>query len=49
VIGGTYWAAAGLLRECRPRWFTEDDVRLPRVTVGAIADGFRRALLVTAP
>lgn len=49
VIGGTYWAAAGLLREASEPWFTEDDVRLLASLSEPIAHGFRRALLVTAP
>lgn len=47
VIGGTYWAAAGLLRDADQRWFTEDEVRCLAVLAEPIADGFRRALLVT--
>jgi hypothetical protein len=49
VVGGTYWAAAGLLRDADQRWFTEDDVRCLASLSEPIADGFRRALLVTAP
>jgi hypothetical protein len=49
VTGGTYWAAAGLLRDASERWFTEDDVRCLASLSEPIADGFRRALLVTAP
>jgi DNA-binding CsgD family transcriptional regulator len=49
VIGGTYWAAAGLLRDAGERWFTEDDVQLLASLSEPIAHGFRRALLVTAP
>jgi DNA-binding CsgD family transcriptional regulator len=48
VIGGTYWAAAGLLRDSDRRWFTEDEVRCLASLSEPIADGFRRALLVTA-
>lgn len=47
VIGGTYWAAAGLLRDDSEPWFTEDDVRCLAALSEPIADGFRRALLVT--
>ncbi|HZD71027.1 MAG TPA: helix-turn-helix transcriptional regulator [Actinomycetes bacterium] len=47
VIGGTYWAAAGLLRDAGQRWFTEDEVRCLALLAEPIADGFRRALLVT--
>jgi DNA-binding CsgD family transcriptional regulator len=49
VIGGTYWAAAGLLRDGNERWFTEDEVRCLASLSEPIAHGFRRALLVTAP
>jgi hypothetical protein len=49
VIGGTYWAAAGLLRDADEPWFTEDDVRCLASLSEPIAHGFRRALLVTAP
>lgn len=49
VIGGTYWAAAGLLRDSDRRWFTEDEVRCLASLSEPIADGFRRALLITAP
>ena len=49
VIGGTYWAAGGLLRDADQRWFTEDDVRCLASLSEPIAAGFRRALLVTAP
>jgi DNA-binding CsgD family transcriptional regulator len=48
VIGGTYWAAASLLRDAGQQWFTEDDVRCLASLSEPIADGFRRALLVTA-
>jgi DNA-binding CsgD family transcriptional regulator len=49
VIGGTYWAAAGLLRDSDRRWFTEDEVGCLALLSEPIAHGFRRALLVTAP
>src|SRR5437773_12548466 len=45
VIGGTYWAAAGLLRDAGERWFTEDDAHLLASLSEPIARGFRRALL----
>jgi DNA-binding CsgD family transcriptional regulator len=48
VIGETYWAAAGLLRDADRRWFTEDEVRCLASLSEPIAHGFRRALLVTA-
>jgi len=47
VTGGTYWAAAGLLRDAGEPWFTEDDVRSLAALCEPAADGFRRALLVT--
>jgi hypothetical protein len=49
VIGGTYWAAAGLLRDSDRKWFTEDEVRCLASLSEPIAAGFRRALLITAP
>ncbi len=49
VIGDTYWAAAGLLRDSDRKWFTEDEVRCLASLSEPIAAGFRRALLVTAP
>jgi DNA-binding CsgD family transcriptional regulator len=49
VSGGTYWAAAGLIRDAGERWFTEDEVHCLASLSEPIADGFRRALLVTAP
>jgi DNA-binding CsgD family transcriptional regulator len=49
VIGGTYWAAAGLLRDSDRRWFTEDEVHSLASLSEPIADGFRRALLITPP
>ena len=47
VTGGTYWAAVGLLRDAGEPWFTEDDVRSLAALSEPVADGFRRALLVT--
>jgi DNA-binding CsgD family transcriptional regulator len=49
VIGGTYWAAAGLLRDSDGTWFTEDEVRCLASLSEPIAAGFRHALLVTGP
>ena len=46
VVGGTYWAAVGLLRDASEPWFTEDDVRCLAALSEPIADGFRRALLI---
>jgi hypothetical protein len=49
VVGGTYWAAVGLLRDASEPWFTEDDVRCLASLSEPIAHGFRRSLLVTVP
>ena len=49
VNGGTYWAAAGLLRDAGEPWFTQDDVRALASLSEPLADGFRRALLVRPP
>jgi hypothetical protein len=46
VADGTYWAAAGLLRDEGP-WFDEGEVRLLASLSGVIAEGFRRAVLVS--
>ena len=46
VSNGTYWAAAGLIRDADEPWFTEDDVRAVASLSEPVADGFRRALLV---
>jgi hypothetical protein len=48
VAGGTYWGAAGLLRDEDRPWFTEDDVRLLTSLADAIAAGMRAALVNTA-
>jgi DNA-binding CsgD family transcriptional regulator len=45
VVDGTYWAAAGFLRDRDRPWFSEDDVRFLASLSGVIAAGFRRALL----
>jgi DNA-binding CsgD family transcriptional regulator len=47
VAGGTYWAAAGLLRDDSSPWFTQDEVRAVAWLSEPAADGFRRALLVS--
>jgi hypothetical protein len=46
VADGTYWAAAGFLRDEGP-WFNEDEVRFVAAVSSAIAEGFRRAVLVS--
>ena len=48
VVDGTYWGAAGLLRNEGEPWFTEDDVRFLISLSEPLAEGFRRALLVAA-
>lgn len=48
VIDGTYWGAAGFLRDEGEPWFTESDVRILASLSTLIAEGFRRALLVAA-
>lgn len=45
---GTYWGAAGFLRDKGEPWFTEADVRALASLSAPIADGFRRALIVGA-
>ena len=46
VVDGTYWGAAGFLRDQGEPWFTDDDVRLLVSLSEPLAEGFRRALLV---
>jgi len=45
VVDGTYWGAAGFLRDRGEPPFTEDEVRFLASLSEPIADGFRRALL----
>ena len=45
VIEGTYWGAAGFLRDPGAPWYRDDDVRLLAALSSALADGFRRAFL----
>jgi DNA-binding CsgD family transcriptional regulator len=45
VVNGTYWGAAGFLRDSDRSWFTEDDVRFLAALSEPIAEAFRRALL----
>jgi DNA-binding CsgD family transcriptional regulator len=47
VADGTYWGAAGFLRDSDRPWFTEDDVAVVAALSDAIADALRRALLAT--
>ena len=49
VADGTYWAAAGFLRDADRPWFTEDDVRFLAELSEPIAHGFRRTLVSGAP
>ena len=48
VADGTYWAAAGFLRDYGRPWFTEEEVRVLATLSEAVADGFRRAVLRAA-
>ena len=45
VVSGTYWGAAGFLRDGDRPWFTEDDVRFLASLSEPIAEAFRSALL----
>lgn len=45
VNAGTYWGAAGFLRDKGSLWFTEAEVRAMTWLNEAIAEGFRRATL----
>jgi DNA-binding CsgD family transcriptional regulator len=47
VADGTYWGAAGFLRDSDRPWFTEDDVAVVAALSDAIADALRRALVTT--
>jgi DNA-binding CsgD family transcriptional regulator len=47
VVDGTYWAAAGLLRDEGSPWFDDEEVRFIAAISSAIAEGFRRAVLVS--
>lgn len=48
VVDGTYWGAAGFLRDRPEPWFTEEDVRFLASLSEPIAEGFRRALLIAS-
>ena len=45
VVDGTYWGAAGFLRDRDRPWFTEEDVRFLASLSEPIAQALRRALL----
>lgn len=45
VAGGTYWGAAGFLRDRDRPWFTEADVRGAAELSQVLADTFRRSLV----
>jgi DNA-binding CsgD family transcriptional regulator len=47
VVDGTYWGAAGFLRDAGQPWFTEQDVAFLASLSRPLAEGLRRALLVT--
>ncbi|MDQ4102577.1 MAG: helix-turn-helix transcriptional regulator [Actinomycetota bacterium] len=47
VADGTYWAAAGFLRDHDQPWFTEHDVRFVTSLAETVANGLRRALVHT--
>ena len=45
VIDGTYWGAAGFMRETGESFFHDDEVRFLASLSSPLADGFRRAFL----
>jgi DNA-binding CsgD family transcriptional regulator len=45
VADGTYWGAAGFLRDSDQPWFTEEDVAVVAALSDGIADALRRALM----
>ena len=45
VADGTYWAAAGFLRDADRPWFSEEDVRFLAELSEPVAEGFRLALV----
>lgn len=47
VVDGSYWGAAGFLRDRDEPWFTHEEVQFLAALSEPIADGLRRALLVT--
>ena len=48
VADGTYWAAAGLLRDPESPWFTQEEVRFLASLSSVLAEGFRRAMVRVA-
>lgn len=48
VVDGNYWGAAGFLRDEGEPWFTDEDVRFLTSLCEPIAEGFRRALLISS-
>lgn len=47
VVDGTYWAAAGFIRDEGRPWFTEEEVRLLASLSSPLAEGFRRSFLAS--
>jgi DNA-binding CsgD family transcriptional regulator len=47
VVDGSYWGAAGFLRDLDEPWFTQQEVDFLAALSDPIAEGLRRALLVT--
>ncbi|MFN2562961.1 MAG: LuxR C-terminal-related transcriptional regulator [Jatrophihabitans sp.] len=47
VQDGTYWGAAGFLREEGQPWFTEQDVRVLSTLATGIAEALRRSMLAS--
>ena len=45
VVEGTYWGAAGFLRDPGRPWFRDEEVQLIATLSAPLADGFRRAFL----
>ena len=48
VVDGTYWGAAGFLRDRGQPWFTDEEVRFLASLSEPMAEGFRRALLIAS-
>lgn len=46
VVDGTYWGAAGFLRDRDEQWFTHEEVQFLASLSEPLAEGLRRALLV---
>jgi DNA-binding CsgD family transcriptional regulator len=47
VVEGTYWGAAGFIRDPGQPWFENEEVRFLASLSTALAEGFRRAFLVS--